>query len=82
MYMHQIHEIYLKASKIIIHYVQGTRHFGVHYIIGYPPELVGFFYSNWDGDHNDRKSSLGYVFMIVQGTICCSRNKQYAIYLS
>ena len=35
-YMHQTHEIHWKASNRIMHYVQGTRHFGVHYTAGSP----------------------------------------------
>ena len=41
--------------KIILHFVQGTRTHGIHYVAKSDLELVGFTYSNWEGDNNDRK---------------------------
>ena len=49
-YMQDPHEIRWKAEKIILHYVQGTKHFKVHYAAGSPLEQVGFTDSAWDGD--------------------------------
>ena len=62
--MQHDHEFHWKESKRILHYVQGTRHFEVHYVVGSPPELVGFTDSNWDGDSIDINSTSGYVFML------------------
>ena len=42
-YRQKNHEIHWTASKSILHYVQGTKHFGVHYVVDSPLELVGFF---------------------------------------
>ena len=39
-YMQEPHDISWKATKIIFHYVQGTKHFGVHYAASSPLELV------------------------------------------
>ena len=58
-YMKKPHDIHWKESKRTLHYVQGTRHFEVHYVVGSPLELVGFIDSDWDGDPIDRKSTLG-----------------------
>ena len=68
-YMHEPHGIHWKDAKIILHYVQGTKHFGVHYVASSPLELVGFSDSDWVGDPNDRNSTSGYVFMIKNGPI-------------
>ena len=65
-----------------VHYVQGTKHFGVHYAAGSPLELVGFTDFDWDGECIDRNSTSGYVFMIAHGTILFSRNKQHTIFIS
>ena len=46
-YMQEPHEIHWKDSKIILNYVQGTKHFGVHYVVGSPLELVGLTDSDW-----------------------------------
>ena len=63
-YMNNTHEIHWKESKRILHYVQGTKHFRVHYVAVSPLELVGFFDSDWAGDTNDRNSTLGYVLIL------------------
>ena len=52
-YIQYHHEIHWKDSKRILHYVQGTKHFGIHYATSYPLEVVGFTDSYWDGDKND-----------------------------
>ena len=68
--MQEPHEIHWKDAEIMLHYVQGTKHFGVHYVASSPIELVGFTDSDWDGDSIDRKSTLGYVFNPANGPIC------------
>ena len=80
--MQETHEIHWKADKRILHYVQGTKHFGIHYAASSPLELVGFSDSDWDGDPKDINSTSGFVFMLVYGPIFCSSNKQHTIYLS
>ena len=68
--MYETHEIHWKDTKMILHYVLGTKHFGVHYAASSPLELVGFTDSDWDGDSIDIKSTSGYVFMLAHGPIC------------
>ena len=80
--MHEPHEIHCKAATIILHYVQGTKHFGVHYVVDSPLELVGFNDSDWVGDSIDKNSNSSYVFMLAHGPICWSSKKQHSIYLS
>ena len=62
--------------------MQGTKHFKVHYVVSSPLELVGFTYSDWDGDPIDRKYTLFYVFMLPHDPIFWSRNKYHTISLS
>jgi hypothetical protein len=52
-YMQTPHEIHWKEAKRILRYVRGTIQFGIHYISGGTPLLVGFTNSDWDGDPND-----------------------------
>ena len=60
-YMQTPHESHWKAAKIILRYIQGTIQFGIHYNIVGETLLVGFTDSDWAGDHDDRKSTAGYV---------------------
>ena len=57
-YMQEPHEIHWKAAKRILHCVQGTKHFGIHYATRSLRELVGLPYSDWDGDSIDKKFML------------------------
>ena len=81
-YMQKPHEIHWNDSKRIMHYVQGTRHFGVHYVVGSPLELVGFSNYDWVGDPIEMNSTSVYVFMLSHGTIFYSSKKQHIISLS
>ena len=49
-YMQDPHEIHWKDVKRILHYVQGTKYFGIHYVANSPLELVGFIDSDWAGE--------------------------------
>ena len=63
-YMKHTYDIQWKVANIIMHYVQGTKHFGVHYAAGSPLEIVGFTDSDWARDSINRKSNSCYVFML------------------
>ena len=69
-YMQEPHEIHCNVAKSILHYVQGTKHFGIHHAGSSPLELVGFTDFDWARDSTDKKSTLGYVFMLAHGTTC------------
>ena len=82
--MDQPHEIHWRAAKRIFNFnsVQGTRTHGIFYKAKSNLDLIGFTNSDWVGDNTDRKSSLGYVFMLAEGPINWSSKKQSAIALS
>ena len=44
--------------------------------------LIGFTNSNWAGDPDDQKSTVGYVFTLGSGLITWSCKKQSVISLS
>ena len=81
-YMQELHELHWKVAKRILHYVQGTIDYGIHYAAEAQLDLTGFTGSNWAGDGNDRKSTSGFVFMIGSGPICWSSKKQATLSLS
>ena len=74
-YMQDPHEIHWKDAKRILHYVQGTKHFRIHYVASSPLELVGFTNSNWVGDSTEKNYTSGYVFMLSHGPIFWSSKK-------
>ena len=80
--MQEPHDIHWRASQRNLPYVQGTKHFGVHYAASSPLELVGFIDSHWDGDSIDMKDNSGYVLMLAHGPICFSSKKKHIISLS
>ena len=60
-YMQESHELHWKTTKRILHYVQGTIDYGIHYVAGAQLDLTCFTDSDWAGDGNDRKSTLVFV---------------------
>eukprot|EP00253_Pinus_taeda_P025520 PITA_25520 len=81
-FMKNPHESHWKAAKRILHYVQDTVQFGIHYSVEESLLLVGFIDSDWAGDLNDRKSTASYVFTLGYGPIIWACKKQSAISLS
>jgi hypothetical protein len=53
----------------------------IHYSSGGTPLLVGFTDSDWAGDPDDRKSTVGYVFSLGSGPVTWACKKQQAIVL-
>ena len=70
--MDQPHDIQWRAAKRILNFVQGTRTHGIFYKEKYDLDLIGFTDSDWVGDNTDQNSTLGYVSMLVEGTIIWS----------
>ena len=81
-FMDQPQEIHWKAAKWILNFVQGIRTHGIFYKEKSDLDLIGFTDNDWEGDSTDRKSTSGYVFMLVEGPISWSSKKQSAIALS
>ena len=74
-YMKYPHELHWKASKIILQYVQGTRHIGIPYVVYFDLDLVGFTDSDWEGYRIDQKSTSIYVLMFGSEPIFWSNKK-------
>ena len=53
--MEKPHDIHLRVAKRILHFVQGTKTHGIHYVAKYDLELVGFIDSECEGDNSNRK---------------------------
>ena len=59
--------------------MQGTKDYGIHYVVDSPIDIVGYIDSNWVGDSSDQKSTYGYVFMIGSCPICFLSKKHSSI---
>jgi hypothetical protein len=82
LYMQTPHESHWKVAKRILLYVCGTAQFGIHYILGGTPLLVGFTDSDWFNDPDDQNSTVGYVFRLGSGPVTWAYKKQQDISLS
>jgi hypothetical protein len=81
-FMTEPHELHWKASKHIMHYIQGTHRYEIHYAVGTSSDLIGYMDFDWVGDLDDHKSTSGYNFHLGSGPICWQSKKQHAIALS
>ena len=61
-FMREPHELHWKASKHILHYIQGTHTHGIHYAAGTGLQLVGYIDLDSVRDLDSHKSTLGYMF--------------------
>ncbi|XP_020254131.1 uncharacterized protein LOC109831205 [Asparagus officinalis] len=61
---------HLQVAKTIMQYLKRTYDHGLLYSSSNNCVVVGYSNSDWSGDHDDRKSTSGYVFNF--GTIAFS----------
>ena len=72
-------ELHLQATKRTLRYLKGIIGFGVFYKEGGSEELIAYTdsdYADYAEDLDDRKSTLGYVFMLSSGVMSWSSKKQ------
>ena len=69
------------AVKRILRYIKGTTNLGLLYVKG-DGVLVGYSDADWAGDHNDRKSTSGYVFQLSGAAVSWRSKKQSCVALS
>ncbi|XP_026428232.1 uncharacterized protein LOC113324112 [Papaver somniferum] len=81
-FMESPRQSHLQAAKRILKYVKGTTSMGIFYTISEDPKLVGFTDSDWDGDTEGRRSTLGYGFQFGTGFFSWSSKKQQVVALS
>ena len=68
-FMQEPHELHWKAAKRILHYIQGTHTYGLHFAIGTGLQLVGYTDSDYAGDIDSCKSTSSYMFHLGFGPI-------------
>lgn len=73
---------HFNAIDQILRYLAGSRGRGITFGGEKELKLVGYSDSDWAGDHTDRKSTFGFVFMLNGGTISYVSKKQPVVALS
>ena len=63
-------------------YLQGTKTHGICYKPGDTIDFRGYSDADWAGDHADRKSTSGYVFMLLGAPVSWGSKKQPSVSLS
>ena len=81
-YMENPTKLHLQAAKRVLRYLKGITGFGIFYKKGGDDELVACSDSGYPGDLEDRKSTLGYVFLLSSGAVSWSSRKQPVVSLS
>ncbi|XP_045791397.1 secreted RxLR effector protein 161-like [Trifolium pratense] len=74
-YMDRPTEMHIDAVKRVLRYLKCTMSYGVLYKNNSEKKLnlVGWTYSNYAGDYDDRKSTSGYVFTMGTGLFLSPR---------
>jgi len=54
---------HLDAALRVLHYLKRTRHRSLH-LGGGIPDIAGFSDSDWEGDHDNRKSTGAHIFVL------------------
>ena len=68
------------AVKRKMRYLNETPDFGLLYLAN--DNIIGFSDADWDGDHDDRKSTSGFAFMMSGTAISWNNKKQICVTLS
>ncbi|KAE8699425.1 hypothetical protein F3Y22_tig00110578pilonHSYRG00054 [Hibiscus syriacus] len=81
-YMQNPKKPHLEAVRRILRYVKNTIDYGLLYKKGEDCKLVGYCDADYAGDHDTRRSTIGYVFKLGSGTISWCSKRQPTVSLS
>uniref|UniRef100_A0AAV1UCZ7 Uncharacterized protein n=1 Tax=Peronospora matthiolae TaxID=2874970 RepID=A0AAV1UCZ7_9STRA len=70
------------AVKRFFRYLQGTKMHGICYKPNAKIDFRGYSDADWDGDFTDRKSTSGYMFMLLGVPVSWGSKKQPSVSLS
>ena len=63
-YMETPKEFHWLATKRVLRYINGSLNLGLFYAYGEIAQLLSYSNSDWGGDQDERKSTIGYVFYL------------------
>lgn len=81
-YMQNPKKSHLEAVRRILRYVKNTLDYGVLYKKGGDCKLTGYCDADYAGDHDTRRSTTSYVFMLGSGAISWCSKRQPTVSLS
>uniref|UniRef100_A0AAV1VJI6 Integrase catalytic domain-containing protein n=1 Tax=Peronospora matthiolae TaxID=2874970 RepID=A0AAV1VJI6_9STRA len=81
-FMKKPQEEHWVAVKRIFRYLQGTKMHGICYKPSAKIDFRGYSDADWAGDLADRKSTSGYVFMLLGAPVSWGSKKQPSVSLS
>ncbi|XP_073057014.1 secreted RxLR effector protein 161-like [Primulina eburnea] len=73
---------HLDAIRGILRYVKNTLGYGILYKKDESCKLFGYYDADYSGDHDTRRSTTWYVFMLGKGPISWCSKKQSTVSLS
>ncbi|KAJ9565578.1 hypothetical protein OSB04_001544 [Centaurea solstitialis] len=76
------YESHMMAVQRVFRYIKGTTDYGVWYRRNGNKDLIAFSDSDYAGDLESRKSTLGYAMMMSDGVVSWSSKKQPVVALS
>ncbi|XP_015897697.2 uncharacterized mitochondrial protein AtMg00810-like [Ziziphus jujuba] len=70
------------TAKRVLRYIKGTLDYGLEYVKGKQPVLVGYCDSDWCGSVDDMRSTSGYAFSFGSGVFSWASVKKNYVALS
>ena len=76
-FMSKPYSNHMAAAKRVLRYIKGTLDYGLVYESDKEPRLTRYCDSDYAGDLDDRKSTSGYIFLLISKPIAwnCSKKK-------
>ena len=75
-YLSDLGQSHWKVAKKVLNYLQGTKDLMLTYWHTDTLKVVGFSHSDYAGCVDDKNSTSGYIFMMVEGVVSCKSVKQ------
>ena len=80
-YLDKPSDEHITAAKRVLRYLKKTKHYSLTFSPS-PDPLHGYSDADWGGDHADRRSTTGYIFMYGKTPISWNSRKQPTVALS